>query len=201
MPAMWSTIATAVGVFAGTDIDDIVVLTVLFLASRATGKPSTRNIVVGQYLGIAALVAVSAVVALGLLVVPQQWVGLLGLAPLALGARGLVVAARTRDDDTQVTAAGLLSVAAVTIANGADNLSVYIPLFRTIGLAKGLLTVAVFGVMTAVWLAAGFWLGGHQRVVAIVERFGRWLVPAVFVVIGALILIRSGVIDRAVGAL
>jgi cadmium resistance transport/sequestration family protein len=200
MAALWSTIAAAVGVFAGTNVDDIVVLTVLFLASRATGKPTTPSIVVGQYLGIATLVAVSAIAAFGLLIVPGQWVGLLGLAPVALGVRGLVVAARTPDNDRPVAAAGLLSVAAVTVANGADNLSVYIPLFRTIGLGNELLTVAVFAVMTTVWLAAGFWLGGHQRVVAIVERFGRWLVPVVFVVIGTLILIRSGVITRAASA-
>jgi cadmium resistance transport/sequestration family protein len=203
MGHLLSTIGTAVGVFAGTDIDDLIVLTVLFLAARATGKPTKSHIVAGQYLGIAALVAASAIAAIGLLIVPQQWVGLLGLAPLALGARGLVVAARSRDGehDAQVAAAGLWSVAALTIANGADNLSVYIPLFRTIGLGDSLLTVAVFAAMVAVWLAAGFWLGSHKRVVELVERFGHWLVPVVFVAIGILILIRSGVIAHAVAAL
>jgi len=57
--------------------------------------------------------------------------------------------------------------------------------------------VAVFAVMVAVWLAAAFWLGSHTRVVALVERFGHWLVPVVFVAIGALILIRSGPIAHA----
>src|SRR5262249_17089033 len=76
------TIAAAAGVFAGTDIDDLVVLTVLFLAGRATGRPRTRDIVVGQYLGIAALVAFSAAAAVGLLVVPDRWVGLIGLVPI-----------------------------------------------------------------------------------------------------------------------
>lgn len=191
MGHLLGTVATAVGVFAGTDVDDIIVLTVLFLAGRVTGRPTRLHVIAGQYLGIAALVAVSAIAAVGLLVVPQRWIGLLGLAPIALGIRGLVGAATDRDGDTPVTAAGVLSVAAVTIANGADNLSVYIPLFRTLGPRDSLLTVAVFAVMVAVWLAAGFWLGGHKRVVALVERFGRWLVPVVFVAIGTLILIRS----------
>ena len=43
------------------------------------------------------LVAASAVAALGLLVVPDRWVGLLGLVPLTLGIRGLV-AARPKPD-------------------------------------------------------------------------------------------------------
>jgi cadmium resistance protein CadD (predicted permease) len=89
---------------------------------------------------------------------------------------------------------GLLSVAAVTIANGADNLSVYIPLFRDIGLADTLLTIATFAAMVAVWLAAGFWLGTRRRVVDALERFGRWLVPAVFIGIGVLLLVRLGAI-------
>jgi cadmium resistance transport/sequestration family protein len=191
------TVVTAVGVFAGTDVDDIIVLTVLFLAGRTVGRPTKAHVIAGQYLGIAALVAVSAIAAVGLLIVPQHWIGLLGLAPIALGIRGLVAAATNRDSDTPVAAAGVLSVAAVTIANGADNLSVYIPLFRTIGPGDSLLTVAVFAVMVAVWLAAAFWLGSHKRVVALVERFGHWLVPVVFVAIGALILIRSDVIAHA----
>jgi cadmium resistance transport/sequestration family protein len=203
MEHLLSTSAAAVGVFAGTDIDDIIVLTVLFLACRATGRPTTSNIIAGQYIGIAALVATSAIAALGLLIVPHQWVGLLGLAPIALGLRGLILAARSREGehDGPVAATGLASVAAVTIANGADNLSVYIPLFRTIGLGDTLLTVAVFAVMIAVWLAVGFWLGSHKRIVELVERFGHWLVPVVFVTIGALILLRSGVIAYAVSAL
>lgn len=63
-----SALATALGVFAGTNLDDIVVLTVLFLSARAVARPRPWQIWTGQYLGIAVLVAVSAVTALGLTV-------------------------------------------------------------------------------------------------------------------------------------
>jgi len=72
------TIATAVGVFAGTNIDDIIVLTVLFLASRTDGKPARWQVWAGQYAGIGILIAASAVAAAGLTIVPDKWVGLLG---------------------------------------------------------------------------------------------------------------------------
>jgi cadmium resistance transport/sequestration family protein len=187
------TIAAAAGVFAGTDVDDLIVLTVLFLAGRATGRPRTRDVVVGQYLGIAALVAISAAAAVGLLAVPDRWVGLIGLVPIAIGIRGLW---KARGDDTeqQVVATGALSVAAVTIANGADNLSVYIPLFRDFGLGDTVVSIATFAVMVAVWLAAGFWLGTRRRIVETLDRFGRWLVPVVFIGIGVLLIARSGAI-------
>jgi cadmium resistance protein CadD (predicted permease) len=181
------TIAAAVAVFAGTDIDDLIVLTVLFLAGRAAGRPRARDIVTGQYLGIAALVVASAAAALGLLVIPDRWVGLLGLVPLALGIRGLLAA---RDNEQQPVATGVLSIAALTIANGADNISVYVPLFRGIGPGASALTIGTFAVMVAVWLALAYWLGSHRRIVEAVERFGHWLVPVVFIVIGLLLIAR-----------
>jgi cadmium resistance protein CadD (predicted permease) len=41
--------------FAATNIDDTLVLTVLFVAARSTGRPHPPQIVAGQYLGIGAL--------------------------------------------------------------------------------------------------------------------------------------------------
>ncbi|GAA2875869.1 CadD family cadmium resistance transporter [Streptosporangium fragile] len=188
---MGQTIATAVAVFAGTNVDDIIILTVLFLTSRAGGVPRAWQIVAGQYAGIAALVTVSAVAALGLTVVPDRWTGLLGLVPFGLGVRELVRAAKDGDDEPTPVASGVLSIAGVTVANGADNVSVYTPMFRTIGPASTLVTVAVFAVLVAVWCVAASWLGSHSKVIALVERSGRWLVPVVFMVIGAVIMAES----------
>jgi cadmium resistance protein CadD (predicted permease) len=205
-----TTVGTAVALFAGTNVDDLLVLTVLFLAARTAGRPAAWQVWLGQYLGIAVLVAVSAVAALGLLVVPDRWVGLLGLVPLALGLRGLLAAARGgagpggddpggdpggagsggdgSGDGPAVPARGALAVAGVTVANGADNLAVYTPVFRTFGPGTAALTVAVFAVLVAVWCLAGSWTGSHPRVVAAVRRGGRWLVPGVFTAVGAVIL-------------
>jgi len=186
--------AAAAAVFAGTDVDDLLVLTVLFLASRTGGRPRPWQIWAGQYLGIGVLVAVSAAAAAGLAAVPDRWVGLIGLLPLGIGLHGLVTAVRSRGDDEPpppVVAAGVLPVAGVTIANGADNLSVYTPMFRALGPAATLVTVAVFAIGTAVWCLAGAWLGSHPRVIAVLGRFGHWIVPVVFVVLGAVILSTS----------
>jgi cadmium resistance protein CadD (predicted permease) len=187
------TVGTAVTLFAGTNVDDLLVLTVLFLSSRATGRPRRWQIWAGQSLGIATLVAVSVVAALGLTIVPDQWVGLLGLVPFGLGVRGLL---RAQDSDSPVVATGVLSVAGVTIANGADNISVYTPVFRTIDVAASAVTIAVFAVLVVVWCLAGSWLGSHRRVVAVIERWGHWIVPVVFMLIGAVIVVESGVIGR-----
>ncbi|MFJ2034082.1 cadmium resistance transporter [Streptosporangium sp. NPDC087985] len=184
--------------FAGTNIDDIVVLTVLFLSLRASGLPMRWQIWSGQYLGIGVLVLVSVVAALGLTVVPGDYVGLLGLVPFALGVWGLIKAIRVRatgaGDPSPAVASGLVSVAGVTIANGADNISVYTPIFRTIGVGPTLLTIAVFALGVALWCLAGTWLGSHKKVVEVIERYGHWIVPVVFMAIGSLIVIESGVL-------
>lgn len=237
-----ATIVTAAGVFAGTNVDDLLVLTVLFLAARAGGAPRPWQIWAGQYAGVGILVAVSALAALGLTIVPDRWVGLLGLVPFALGVRGLITAVRGRDaapdptvapdaavpsDPAAATnpamtgdpaaapgpavapdravasrpagASGLFSVAAVTVANGADNLAVYTPLLRTTGLGDALVTVAVFAAGIALWCLAGARLGSHERVVAVVRRSGHWLVPGVFLAIGVVIVASSGVVQRLLG--
>lgn len=185
------TAAAAAGIFAGTDVDDLVVLTVLFLTARASGRPRAGQIWAGQYLGIAALVVVSAAAALGLTLVPDRWIGLLGLIPLCLGVYGLARAIRPgRAEEEPITAGGVLGVAGVTIANGADNLAVYTPLFRTLGPGGSAIAIAVFAVLVAVWCLVASWLGSHRRVIAVVERYGHWLVPVVFIVLGLLILAR-----------
>ncbi|MFC5182885.1 cadmium resistance transporter [Actinomadura harenae] len=193
--------ASAAGMFAGTNIDDIIVLTVLFLSSRATGSPRVWRIWGGQYAGFALLVLVSVVAALGLTIVPDDWVGLLGLVPLGLGVKGLVSAVRAKGDGeggVPAVAATLPAVAGVTIANGADNISVYTPVFRTVGTASTVVMVCVFLVGVALWCLAGSVLGSHKKVIELVERHGHWFVPTVFVVIGGIIVVESGVLGRFV---
>ncbi|MBY8872598.1 cadmium resistance transporter [Micromonospora sp. PLK6-60] len=194
---MTDLLASAAGaalVFAATNLDDVVVLTMLFVAARGTGRPRPRDIVAGQYLGIGALVGAAVVAAAGLLVVPDPWTGLLGLLPIALGVRALV--ARATDDGPPAVVGSLLGVAGVTIANGADNIAVYVPVFRTLDPATGLVWLLVFAALVAVWCAVAALLGGHPRVVGLLGRVGHWLVPAVFIAIGATILLTSGVVPH-----
>jgi len=203
---MIGTIAAAVGLFAATNIDDVVVLTVLFLASTRGTLPGWK-VVVGQYAGFIALVAISVLAAAGLTIVPDKWVGLLGLIPLGIGLVGLVRALRRRgdddddDDDSAVRAGGVLGVAGITIANGADNISLYTPVFRTTPIPDTVLTIAVFLVLVAVWCLVARFVGTNKTVTEALEKIEHWLVPAVFTGLGLYILIESGVIVRLIDVL
>lgn len=199
---MLATIGSAIGLFVATNIDDIVVLTVLFLAS-SRGKPRPWQIVAGQYLGFITLVVISVVAALGLTIVPDEWVGFLGLIPLGIGIWTLVRGLRRNgddddddDDDSKITAVGLWGVAGITIANGADNISLYTPIFRTSTPGDVAIMIVVFLILVAVWCAAGRLIGTHKAVTETLERVEHWLVPVVFISLGLFILIESGVIVR-----
>jgi cadmium resistance transport/sequestration family protein len=192
-----TTALSGVWPFVATNVDDLVVLAVLF-SSVGRGGPSVRQIVVGQYLGIGALVVVSILVAVGLTAVPDRWIGLLGLVPISLGVRGLMRARRPTEDGGNRSpvagVTGLLGVVALTVADGGDNVSVYVPLFRQAGAYDTSVWVVVFAVLVGVWCLGAHWLAHRGPWVATVERVGRWLIPTVYVLIGIRIIVASGLL-------
>lgn len=86
---------------------------------------------------------------------------------------------------------GLFAVAALMIANGADNIVTYTPLFAVHAGWERAVLAAIFMAMTGLWCGLAFWLGGHDRVRALFERYGRPLVPIFLMVLGLTILMSS----------
>jgi cadmium resistance protein CadD (predicted permease) len=196
----------AVALFAGTNADDIVVLTVLNISSRSGGRPRRWQIWAGQYAGFTVLVGASLAAAAGLSLVPGRWLWVLALPPLGLGLHKLAAAVRARkspEPPSPVVVSGLAGVMLLTIVNGGDNISVYVPVFRTATPAGIALTVAVFMAGTALYCTAGFRLAAQPAVTRLISRRSQWIVPAVFILIGAYILLSAGarVLTRPAGAM
>ena len=186
-------LALAVGLFVTTNIDDIFVLVGFF--SDPKFKP--RQIALGQLAGLAALYAASVVFALLALVVSPAWIGFLGVLPILIGLKKIQELRHgdaTDDDDAAVKSSrgNVLAVAAVTIANGGDNLSIYIPIFATLSALEVALIGLVFVTMTFVWVGAAFWLTHHPTLGAPIRRYGQRVVPFVLVALGAWILVEAG---------
>lgn len=98
-------IAIGAAAFAATNIDDIFVLMVLFSTSFVASLTfPVRHVVLGQYLGISLLIAISALGSLIPLLVPPYFIGLLGIVPMAIGARRLVQIIR-KDGNTSIISA------------------------------------------------------------------------------------------------
>lgn len=197
MEQLVATIAAATALFVGTNLDDVVVVAVLNISSRAGGQPKAWQIWTGRYAGIAVLVGLSLLAARGLTLLPENHTWLLGLVPLGLGVYKLAVAVRARKAGPQTSsavAAGLPGVTALTVANGADNIAAYTPVFRTRSDGDIAVTIGVFALGVAVWCTAGSWLASHREITQTIGRWGHWIVPSVFVGVGAYILYKAGIL-------
>jgi cadmium resistance protein CadD (predicted permease) len=187
LTALPATIAASAVLFAGTNIDDIIVLALLTAAGRATGQPKRWQIWAGQYAGFTALVAVSLAAGRGLSLVPHHWLWLLALLPLGLGGWQLVAAIRSlrRGEEPPVPSpGGVAGIAMLTIVNGADDIAAYTPVFATSTAAEITVALVVFAVGVALWCLAGAWLTRHDRITATLGRYGHWILPAAFILIG-----------------
>ncbi|WP_436499657.1 cadmium resistance transporter [Actinokineospora sp. HUAS TT18] len=198
----------AVGMFAVTNIDDILILALFFGQAARNGRAGVMRVVLGQYLGFVAILAASTVGALGVGLLPESAIPYLGLLPLLLGVRAGWKAWRERhngegDGDagepSRADGPGIMQVAAVTLANGGDNIGVYVPVFAVAGTGGMVVFVAVFLVGVAVWCMAGRFFATRPVIAKALSRWGHILLPVVLIGIGTLILIEGGAFGWAAG--
>ncbi|MFG2043551.1 cadmium resistance transporter [Dactylosporangium sp. NPDC048998] len=184
-------VGQAIGLFAVTNVDDLLILS-LYFARGADHPGATRRVVLGQYLGFAAILAVSAAGAFGVSFLPEQALPYLGLIPLTLGLRAAWRAWRCRGDGRGPRAGrggpAATEVAAVTLANGGDNIGVYVPVLATAGAGRLAVYAVVFLVLVAVWCAAGRHIATRPAVARMLSRWGNVALPVVLIGIGVLIL-------------
>lgn len=181
MNSLPAIILASIATFAVTNIDDVVLLT-LFFAQRVP----TRNVVLGQCLGFAGIVALSLAGSWAAVSIPSGWFRFLGLLPLAIGIKQLLQLHRAKSRSGN-RSADVLSVAAVTLANGADNIGVYMPFFA-FNHAHVWVILLVYAMLLLFWCWAGKWLGYHPPVLRSADRYGHFIVPFVFVGLGIYIL-------------
>ncbi|MBZ0306043.1 MAG: cadmium resistance transporter [Anaerolineae bacterium] len=197
-------LALGMAVFASTNVDDIFILTLLFSDHRFT----PRQVIAGQFTGIILIIGLSLAGSLAAFFVPVK---LLGLFPLLIGVKKLAdlftssvgdknaglqpgegrrraSARRSSQNEASVltrqTAWGsrTLAVAAVTFANGGDNLSIYTPLFATHTPLQVIFLTLVFLLMTAVWCLVSYTFMEHTG--QQVQRIGRVVLPFVLMGLG-----------------
>lgn len=203
---MVETVLTAFIAFASTNIDDIFILMTLF--TQVPHSLERRSIVAGQYMGIIALILLSIAGALIGIVVPLPYIGLLGLFPIYLGVAKVVSHLRNKSDGDEDNAmeikkrrGGLIGnmigqeafgIAAITIANGGDNIGIYVPLFAKASLPELGITILIFLALVYVWLAIAAYATRHPMVTDRLRKYNHILFPAVLIGLGVYIIIDSG---------
>lgn len=189
----------AIGLFVATNIDDIIVLS-LFYARGAGQRGTTRKILLGQYLGFGGILLAAVVISLGARsFLPEDALPYFGLIPLALGLYAAWRAWRNRgddDDDDEAKVAdkqvGVLTVAAVTFANGGDNIGVYVPVFATASTTAIIAYCLVFLALVGLLVLAAKYVATRRPIAEILERWEHILFPLVLIGLGIVILLEGG---------
>lgn len=224
---MISTIITAFVSFASTNIDDIFILTLFF--SQINNDMKIKHIFIGQYLGIGFLTTISIIGALGISIIPSEYVGFLGLVPIYLGVKAYFDYKKENKDNKDVTNEefqndtnirtieleettyirekhmlnfsrnfinlSVIKVFSLTLANGADNIGIYVPLFTSMNLMDIMVTVIIFILLIALWCFIALKLSERSFVQKNIEKYKHIFVPIIFICIGVFILKESETIS------
>ncbi len=213
MSQLVTAITTGVTAFSATNIDNLVVLMLFFAQVNATFR--RRHIFIGLFLGFTAIIVASLPGYFGGMILPQHWIRLLGLVPIALGLSHLFKGKKAEEASPEVqeeishapsTLTSLLppqtySVAAVMFANGSDNIGVYAPLFAGSTLWSLLIILGVFFLLLGVEYYAADRLTRRSEVAEVLTRYGNALVPPLLIGLGVFIVWESMILTLVASGL
>ena len=196
------TLFASVIAFVVTNLDDIFIL-ILFFSDPKLRK---ANVIAGQYLGIITLIILSFVGSFVGLVIDIKYVGLLGLVPIYIGIKSFLALWNPRVGEQEESTIKLdsnissdfrqtLAVASITIANGGDNISIYIPLYAAFTNYGKVTMTIVFLLMTAAWCFIANHLSSHPIIRRSLEKYGHIVTPFVFILLGIYIMYESKTFD------
>ena len=192
-----TSVLQAIGLFAATNIDDIIVLS-LFFARGAGQSGTTARILAGQYLGFAGILVAAILVTIGAgAFLPSAAIPYFGLIPLGLGLWAAWQAWRGDDDDDDEAKVagkkvGVGTVAGVTFANGGDNIGVYTPVFLSVEPLAVVAYCVIFLALVAVLVALARFVATRPPIAEVLERFEHILFPIVLIGLGIVILVSGG---------
>lgn len=214
MEALIGSLQSAVAVAMATTFDDNIYLTGFFSETNRQFRPI--HVVVGELVGFSALISTSFLASRLLAqTMPLAWIGWLGLMPILIGCVNLIQVikpAQTRElissSLTEPQSQGFSSkrpkistvlrehhtykVSAITVSNGGNNLSIYIPLMATSSTSTALLTVMVCYGAVITWLTLSFRLTRLPALAIHLSRHARRVFPFVLMWLGFRILHDSG---------
>ncbi|MBD2136547.1 cadmium resistance transporter [Anabaena sp. FACHB-1237] len=206
MSGLLTAISTGTVAFGATNIDDLVILTLFF--SQVNAKFRSHHIVLGQYAGFTALVLASLPGFFGGLIFPRPWIGLFGIVPIIMGIKSLLSSPTDDHEDEETTVdtsppsmlgkmlgnwfnLQTYSVAAVTFANGTDNISIYVPIFASSS-GQGLLVIlGIFFALVGVLCYMAYRLTHQQAIAQIFTQYGNRFMPYVLIGLGTFIFLDS----------
>lgn len=187
MTSLVSLVLLSLASYGGTMVDNVVAFSAQLALTPEEKRPATSA---AQSAGVAVLVLISLGLGSALRLVPLSFFGLCALAPWALAVHTF----RHRHDVHSPTRRGVTGTFVSTLALGGDNLAVWTPLLRAGGILHGLVVLAVFAVSQIAFVTGARSLVRHPHITRLSDRAGQWALPAVYLALGVVILLETGVL-------
>lgn len=194
-------IFTGIATFTATNVDDLLILTLFF--SKVNDQFRPRQIIIGQYLGFVLLLLASLPGFFGSLFIPYDWIRCLGVVPVIFGISYLLKSKTDKEEDLKDVETLKISnnpsfwqnwlspqiygVAAITVANGSDNIAIYFTLFASSSWESLLTIICTFLFLVGVWCYLAYRLTRFPAISRILTGYGHTFVPCVLIGLGVLI--------------
>ena len=175
--------------FASTNLDNLLLL----VSWQVGGGIGRTRLFAGYALGMTGVLILSVVLGLVGYLFPVEYLGYLGIVPIIVGLRLLVLRGAEQSEAPRLGLAGLSAagVAATQLSNGVDTVLVFAPLLADSLAEFDLAIVVLFLVMIVLWFLLAGLLSRHLARLTVVSSAERWIAPLVMIVVGVYILANT----------
>ncbi|MDD1763499.1 MAG: cadmium resistance transporter [Methanobacteriaceae archaeon] len=190
-------VTISISAFVATNLDDLFLLAAFFSSKDF----SNTSVVLGQYLGLSTLISISIIASFMNLIISSSLISLMGFLPILIGIKNLIEINNKEGDDYTASKSiyqenqgsySAFKVATVTVANGGDNLGVYIPLMASVETTDSLIIAAAFLILTGIWCILSYKLVYNRFIGEKILRYGHLILPFLLIGIGLVIVFRGG---------
>lgn len=197
---MIAMILTTIVTFIATGIDELFVLTIIFVYAKS--KKSIKDVYIGQQIGMIVLLTISVLAVFGITLITEKWIGILGFLPIIQGIKILINGDDDDDEKEEVInktsryKSLILSVAVIAIAGGGEELAIYIPYFASLSTEYLIITLITFTILVPIWCKICSNISSIKEIQDTATKYERILLPIVFIGLGLFVLIENNTFSK-----
>ena len=188
-------VPVAAGAYIATNLDNLVLL-VSLLGRYRGGK---TQVIAGYFACVLLLTLMGFWLAAAADRAPVQYLGFLGIVPIALGLAGIVQLFRNSNGtagsgDKPISSgrSAFMATLLVQLSNGTDTVVTFGALFTDSAASLNLMIIVTLGSMAAIFVMLATYATEHPRLNEWLDRNGPRITPFILIVVGAYILANTG---------
>ncbi|KRN29766.1 hypothetical protein IV38_GL000655 [Lactobacillus selangorensis] len=196
---MLANLLPATFAFLATDMDDLFLLVTFLMV--AVNEPAAKSrgdiwkVFIGQVIAFAMIVFASDLGSFGIKLLPQQFIAGLGAVPFFLGCQVFWSEHHEKREhqkkqiNQHVVSVGFVML--TILADGGDNLGVYIPYFASLDTKMLLWTNLYLMVLICLWCALGLRLTRFKDFETFFHKHGENLTGTILIVLGLMLIFKG----------